>query len=444
MAVIKPFSGIRYNPEKIKNISAVVTPPYDVISKAEQQAYYDRHPYNVIRLDKGIDLPGDDENENRYTRASKYFRNWLKSGILIKDERPGFYLMAVDFEVEGQSFTRYGLVARVRIEPFSKGVILPHEKTFSKVRSERLALMKACHANFSHIFSVYADRDDLLSDLRAAALDASPVSDFVDDAGCRHRMWRIVDPELVRTVEGTFADRRLFIADGHHRYETALNYRDWVAERIPGFNDEHPANYTMMYLCAMEDPGLKILPTHRLLSGISDDRQLALLDRAGTWFDIVSIPVRDGQESEGIKEMEALLAEKRGHVPAFGAVLRARPGLFVFLAKQGYMDVLRALQVPDPLCTIDVTVLTQLILIKGLGIKPADLDNEDLFDYITTVSGAVSSVRSGKHDAAFILNPATNEQVRAIAGAGLTMPRKSTYYYPKAITGQVMNDIGYG
>ncbi|NOY69478.1 MAG: DUF1015 domain-containing protein [Deltaproteobacteria bacterium] len=442
MAVVQPFKGIRYNPKKIKNLSEVATPPYDVISKKEQQAFYDRHPRNIIRLDKGMDLPGDNEGENRYIRAGRYFGAWLAGDVLIKDDRPSFYLTTVNFKVNGDDFVRYGLIARVRLEPFSSRIILPHEKTFSKVKTKRLALMKACHANFSHIFSIYTDGQDGLSNLRAAASGLSPESDFIDDAGHRHRMWRIFDPKVLSGVSQAFADRQLFIADGHHRYETALNYRDWIAGQTPDFNEDHPANYVMMYLCAMEDPGLKILPTHRLLSGISAEKQQALLARAGDWFDIIEIPPGNGDESEAQKQMEGLLEEKQNEAPAIGMVLQSRPELFVLTAKPGFKDTLIAGNVPDLLCAIDVTVLTQLILIRCLGLLPDDLDNEDLFDYITTVSEAVSSVRNGDHDVAFIMNPATNEQVRAIAGAGLTMPRKSTYYYPKAITGQVMNFVG--
>lgn len=442
MAIVKPFAGIRYNPKKIKNMSGVVTPPYDVISKKEQQTFYDRHPHNIIRLDKGMDLPGDNDGENRNTRAARYFGDWRAEGVLIKDDSPSFYLTAVDFKVNGDDFVRYGLIARVRLEPFSSGVILPHEKTFSRVKTKRLALMKACHANFSHIFSIYTDRQGALFGIRAAASGLSPESDFVDDFGHRHRMWRIFDPRVLNGVSRAFADRKLFIADGHHRYETALGYRDWIAGRTPDFDEEHPANYVMMYLCAMEDPGLKILPTHRLLSNISVDKQQNLLAQAENWFDIIAIPTGNGDEGKAQKQMEALLAEKQNKSPAIGVVLKSRSELFVFMAKPGFKDTLLAYKIPALLSTIDVTVLTQFILIRCMGILPDDLDNEDLFDYITTVSEAVTSVRNGDHDVAFILNPATNEQVRMIAGAGLTMPRKSTYYYPKAITGQVMNYVG--
>ncbi|MBS3809906.1 MAG: DUF1015 domain-containing protein, partial [Desulfobacterales bacterium] len=275
MAEILPFCGIRYSQEKIRDLSEVVTPPYDVISEEEQEAYYQRHPNNVIRLDKAKATPGDTDTDTPYTRAAADFRRWLEQGVLIRDETPSFYLTSVGFSVNGEPITRYGLIAAVRLEPFESGVILPHEETFSKVKSERLELMKACHANFSHIFSIYSDRNNILATLKAEAEKKQPEAAFTDDSGHFHRMWKISDPEICRQVTGALKQRRLFIADGHHRYETALNYREWVRQNTPDFDENHPANFIMMYLCAVEDQGLIILPTHRLLPEVPENAFLS-------------------------------------------------------------------------------------------------------------------------------------------------------------------------
>ncbi|MBS3809460.1 MAG: DUF1015 domain-containing protein, partial [Desulfobacterales bacterium] len=286
MAEILPFSGIRYNPEKINDLSEVVTPPYDVISDDEQEGYYRRHAFNVIRLDKPKATQKDTGTDNPYTRAAADFNEWLKEGVLIRDKTPGFYLTSVDFNVNGRTVTRFGLIGTVRLEHFESGVILPHEETYSKVKSERLELIKACHANFSHIFSVYSDQNNILSTLKKKALKTEPEAEFSDDSGHFHRMWRITDPEICREVTGALKERRLFIADGHHRYETALDYREWVRENTPDFDENHPANFIMMYLCAVEDQGLIILPTHRLLPDITEPARQKLLEDAKKWFDV--------------------------------------------------------------------------------------------------------------------------------------------------------------
>ncbi|MFP4452189.1 MAG: DUF1015 domain-containing protein [Desulfobacterales bacterium] len=441
MAEILPFRGIRYNTDKTEDLSKVVTPPYDVISEEEQEEYYRRHPYNVIRLDKAKATPQDTATDNPYTRAAADFDKWLKQGVLIRDETAGFYLTSVDFKLEGQPATRFGLIGTVRLEPFESGVILPHEETFSKVKSERLELMKACHANFSHIFSVYSDKDNILDDLKAEARKNGPEAEFTDDSGHFHRMWKIDDPAVCSRVTEALKDRRLFIADGHHRYETALNYKEWVKENTPDFDENHPANFIMMYLCAVEDQGLVILPTHRLLPGISESARRKLFNDTAEWFDIESF---DHQE-QGSEKAEKKLAEsmisrhRRDHV--IGLVMKNEPAYYALVLKPGVMENLFAGEIPEPLQGLDVTVLTRLILMKLMGFDKKSLDDHSYISYTSSSTEATESVAEGEYDIAFILNPPTNEQVRKIAEAGLTMPRKTTFYYPKAITGQVMNKL---
>ena len=230
MATLFPFRGIQYNPLLISDLSAVMTPPYDVISKEEQTDFYLRHPNNVIRLILGQINDTDTPKNNRYTRAAEDFRTWRARGVLTQSDAPNLYLTAVDFPVNGQNRTRYGLIAGVGLEPFENKIILPHERTFSKVKSERFELMKACRANFSPIFSLYCDDGNILNKLITTVNHAgAPHSDAVDDQGHRHRLWCISDTGFHRSIQESFSDKQLFIADGHHRYETALNYRAWLA-----------------------------------------------------------------------------------------------------------------------------------------------------------------------------------------------------------------------
>ena len=256
MAEIHPFRGILYNPEMIEDMADVTAPPYDVISPRQQEAYYRRHANNVIRLILGKSHPGDAGPSDIHARAAGYFRQWMESKLLVRDETPAFYFTSVTFSLGGQPATRYGIIGCVRLEPFEKGVVLPHERTFSKVKSERLQLMQACHTNFSPIFGLYTDGNGMLEQLIMVSKAQAPDMDFTDDQGLIHKLWRIVDMQMQAHVTAAIKDQCIFIADGHHRYETALNYRNWVKENTPGFDENHPANFVMMSLSSMKDPGM--------------------------------------------------------------------------------------------------------------------------------------------------------------------------------------------
>ena len=430
MADVSPFAGFCYNRDKIKNLAEVVTPPYDVISPEEQDAFYHRHPQNCVRLDFGKILDTDTPEENRYTRASAFFKDWREEEALVRSELPAYYISAVDFTAAGKSFTRYGLTARVGLEPFEKKIVLPHERTFSKVKTERLELMKACRANFSPVFSIYPDTGEILADLKGIVAGRAPDSDLVDDAGHRHRMWHVSDKQACARIQSLFTDKQIFIADGHHRYETALNYRKHLSETLPGFSDAHPANWIMMYLCGMGDPGLAILPTHRVLNQVSEEDRKALVAKAADYFEVTPYDAA---------ETTRLIADLRKDAsrPSFGVLLKDTA--YLFRLKEGLMDRLFGEEIPAPLRKLDVTVLTRVVFMAIMGYDEARLDDEKTISYASEDGKAVAMVASGKGDVAFILNSTPIEQVQEVAQAGLVMPRKSTYFYPKVITGQVMN-----
>ena len=299
MAEIIPFRGVLYNTRKIHKMADVIAPPFDIISEQEQLEYHESHPNNIIRLTLGKTHENDNGTNNRYTRAANYFNKWLSEQIMERDETPAFYLTAMEFSFENRRVTRYGLIALVGLEPFEKGVVLPHEKTFPNVKSERLELMKACHANFSPIFSLYSDNDNfVLDELKNATYNKTADTVFTDNNGQKHTLWRITDKAVHRYVSDALKDKTIYIADGHHRYETALNYRDWLSVNRPDFNDDHPANYVMMYLCSMEDPGLIVLPAHRMLNEVSVAARASLIKKAKPYFDIITIPYKTGQRAE--------------------------------------------------------------------------------------------------------------------------------------------------
>ena len=237
MPQVRPFKGILYNRDKVPDLKDVITPPYDVISPAEQEEYHQRHPNNMIYLVLGRTDPLDTERHNRYTRAAESFRSWLDAGILRQDEKPAFYVTEIDFELDGQVHTRFGFIAIVRLEGLESRTILRHEKTFSSVKEDRLRLLDHCEANFSPIFSLFPDQDGrIVEQLRIAVKGISPALNFTDLKGYRHRLWRVTSEEVHEDIERMLTDRPLYIADGHHRYETALRYRDMVRARQPGLD----------------------------------------------------------------------------------------------------------------------------------------------------------------------------------------------------------------
>jgi uncharacterized protein (DUF1015 family) len=435
MARILPFQGIHYNPDKINSFAEVTTPPYDVISPAKRDAFHERHPHNVVRLILGKATDTDTPEDNPHTRAAACYRQWLASGVLEKAPVPALYLTAVEFPVGGQRFRRYGLIARVALEPFEKRIVLPHERTFSKVKSERLELLKRCHANFSPIFALYTDPGDILKTLVAASTPFSAEMDFTDDAGHRHLMWRLTDPDLHRLIEKAFQDHPLFIADGHHRYETALNYRNWLQQTQPNFNDSHPANFIMMSLSSVDDPGLVILPAHRILTEVPPETITAFLPKAAPYFDMETLPAGPEGRAKLADRMAA------GTESRIGAVMKNDPSYYVLTLKPGTMDRLFHEELPPALRDLDVTVLTRLIFMEILGFDQQKLDNEKTISYTSEADAALDTVESAEGDMGFILKPTSIAQVRRVAEEGLIMPRKTTYFYPKVLTGQVLNDL---
>jgi len=439
MAEVLPFHGIRYNPDVIKDMAAVVAPPYDVISSKEQDGFHERHPNNVIRLELGKHQPSDNAQDNVHARAGCYFQSWIGERILVPETKPAIYLTTVKFSSGGQEYTRFGIIARVRLEPFEKGIILPHEKTFSKVKSERLMLMKSCHANFSPIFGLFADGAQILRGMSEIVASQAPDLDLLDDKGHQHEMWCLTDQKTTDALTAFFAHERIYIADGHHRYETALNYRDWVKANTPGFSSDHPANFIMMSLSSMVDTGMIILPAHRLLKAISEACMAALLRRLPECFDLLPISLDRGLD-QAMVEFNNVMASK-AHANAIGLYIQKPAVLQVMVLKEGVMERFFQNQLDAALRDLDVNVLTQLIMMELMGFDQARLDDETKIAYRTTAMDAVAAVNAGEAEVAFILNPTKIEQVQRVSEKGLIMPRKSTYFYPKVISGLVFNRL---
>lgn len=432
MAQVLPFRGVLYNPAQIDDLSKVVAPPYDVISEKDQRAFHDMHPKNIIRLILGNTTESDSATDNPHTRAAHYFQQWLQEKTLLQDPEDSLYLASVQFPLEDREITRYGLIAKVRLEPFDKKIVLPHEKTFSKVKSERLSLMKHCHANFSPIFSIYSDRDGILQSAQKAVADNPPDMAVTNHQGLPHNLWRITDRAANARITQLFENKQLFIADGHHRYETALQYRDWLAQKTADFSMDHPANFVLMYLASMEDPGMVILPAHRLIKVLSEDEKNQLMAGVLPYFEIEHIPTSDPAR------IAAAVREKSDR-QTIGMVIQGRPEAMVMTLKPQVMDEMFGSEIADSLRQLDVTVLTRLVLMHITGFDQQRLDDATAIDYRSNAADAIAAAVQGECQAAFILNPTRMEQVHRVSTAGLVMPRKSTYFYPKVLSGRVMN-----
>jgi uncharacterized protein (DUF1015 family) len=439
MAQVNPFRGIRYNPDRISSMADVTSPPYDVISEAEQTALHDRNPHNVIRLELGQKRTGDNRLDNPHTRAGDYLRAWLEDGTLFREKTPAVYLTATEFDTAGGMHTRWGLMASVRLEPFAHGGILPHERTYSRVKSERLSLMRACRANLSPIFAFFSDDRSTMPQLISHVAHRPPVVAFQDGSRHHQKMWAITDPDLHAVITANLRQQTLFIADGHHRYETALAYRDELACREEGFPDDHPAHETLMYLSSIQDPGLMILPAHRLLPEVPPAIRRHFLEQAGSFFEVKPMEEHGGKEQAVDILLDQLASTHPGE--ALVVALKGAEAPVLLQLKPGKKETLYPKETPDILKDIDVTLLTEFIFPELLELSPAQLDDVNCVHYNHDARSALDGVFSEKYDMVFIIKPPPIASIQRIAGAGQVMPRKSTYFAPKVITGLVMHAL---
>lgn len=454
MAVIAPFRAVRYNPLKISRMEEVVTPPYDVIDERAQAAFLARNPYNMVQLDLSKKTAHGPLPEQRYEAARALFEKWQQEEVLLRDKRPALYLYFVDYiHPSGRRLTRKGLVSLVQLAEFAEGIVKPHEKTFAGVTSDRLRLMDTCQAHFSQVFSLYSDEANEVMQTLEEAKSEKPLVSVVDEDGCRHTLWAVQDPAAIATVQRSFAAKSLYIADGHHRYTTALQLRQLARQRGAVAADD-PYNFTAMYLCPMEDEGLSVLPTHRLVQlpkaeGKTDVN--SLVASLSTCFRIEEL--KDGSREMLLSEVLAridehnrLPPEARSFSTLFGLYHSGEDRCLLLGLKEGCMSEHVKGQ-PEALRQLDVVVLSDLILERLLGLPNERAEKEDLIEYFSDPDDALdvavkeNSVAADFEPLLFLLNNTTVAQVRQVADEGLTMPHKSTYFYPKILTGMLINKI---
>ncbi|MBI5558565.1 MAG: DUF1015 domain-containing protein [Deltaproteobacteria bacterium] len=445
MAKIVPFRGLRFNPEKIDRMEDVVTPPYDIIDEKSQAALLAKNAYNMIQLDltkhAGVTPAAD-----RYEGAKKLFARWQEEEVLIRDGEPAIYLYHVKYHLpNGRGFTRKGLVSLVGLAEFDEGIVKPHEKTFRSVTDDRLKLIDTCQAQFSQIFSLYSDTGGEIMGELERACPSEPLYQVVDQDGCLHSLWGVTDRDVLAKVAAAFAGKALYIADGHHRYTTALQLRELMVKRQGGLAENSPYNHIMMYLCPMEDPGLSVLPTHRLVyypgrTGADD-----LAGKMRDYFEIEEIG--GGSRETLIEQVLGRMEEKRAEQTVFGMYEPQADRCFLLTLKPGVMTGAVGHELPAALQELDVVVLSELIVERLLGLSHERCDNEGLIAYYSdpdeALDNAVKVAAAGgeRSPILFLMNHTPVAQVKKIADENLIMPHKSTYFYPKILTGLLINKI---
>jgi len=413
MPEFKPFYGWRYHPKRVE-ISRTVAPPYDVVSEEEVRDYLSRDPYNIFHLELGEELPGDHGHENRYLRAKKKLEDWIKEGVLIREDRPAFYLYRLSFTYQGKSFTRTGFIGLVRLSPFSEGRILPHEKTFPKVTEDRLKLLRATSAQFSQVFALYRDPE---KQTLKVSLNGEALYRVKESSGIVHELYALKDYEVQERLSCLLSDKVLYIADGHHRYTTALKYAEEMEAK---FNPDGPRcfHYLMMYLCPFEDLGLLVLPTHRLLKiQVPQDtlrhKLQGLVEIKEEDPSVLENPARPSKEELLWLSPEGVLA------------LRIRPEVLSAWEEESGLP---ERELPAAWCARIIEVLC--------GTSEKDLKEKGLLQYTPWLSEIQKALSAGH--SSLILPKTPLSVLEKVAARGKVMPHKSTYFYPKILTGLVI------
>ncbi|HEY0759547.1 MAG TPA: DUF1015 domain-containing protein [Acidisarcina sp.] len=436
MARIYPFRALRYNPALVR-IEDVVTQPYDKISPSMQQAYYQRSPYNLVRIILGLpELFDGEHTETVYTRAARDFAAWRESGVLVRENEPCVFAYSQRFKVPGSEdvvLERRGFIALGELYDYSQGVVFRHEQTLSKPKNDRLNLLRATHAHFGQIFMLYSDPGQSVESVLYST--ATPDIEVTDDYGVLHRVSKISDPNTINILISEMADKKLIIADGHHRYETALNYSREHAPSSPAQTERkaaalpqpaYPEAALMMTFVNMDSDGLVILPTHRVVFGLKDFSSSSFLARAQPYFDIEELP--DGN-ARGM--MDRLASAGAG-----GSALVAVTAGGRFLLTGRPLPIAEALRhIPERQRLLDVVQLHSLVLEQLLGITPEQIREQTHLRYLRDAADAAGQVTRGEADVAFLMNPVTMNQLREIAFAGEVMPQKSTDFFPKLLSG---------
>ena len=421
MPEIKSFKGIRYNPEKIENLSDVITQPYDQINDQMERMYKDKSPYNFVRLVLTKYAEGHDR-QKEYADAKRHYDDWMKTEIFMQDDTASIYPYWQEFTIGDKKYTRKGLTCLVRLEELGKGNILPHEKTLSKPKADRLNLLRITQKDFEPVFLLYTDPKNVANKALEKYCAKDPLILAKDEKEVTHKIWRVDAASVVNKVVKAMNGSIFVIADGHHRYETAFNYRN----ELEGIDENHPANYKLITLVNIDDPGLVVLPTYRLIKNISEFNLESFLKKTNEYFEI-----KKTDRDNIIKELNA------GGVGTFGFY----SSITAYILTLKSPDIMKKF-LPDrsnEYCGLDVAVLHTLLLEKVLGIEPEKI--EDHVRYERGEEQTMRRIDNEEYQLAFLMNPTKPEQVKEVAQNKERMPQKSTDFFPKLVSGLVLYDV---
>ncbi|MCL4201082.1 MAG: DUF1015 family protein [Pirellulaceae bacterium] len=437
MPDIQAFRALRYDLGHVGALSDVVAPPYDVISPELQKELYERHPANVIRLILNREEPGDDETHHRYQRAANFWKTWRSEGVLQADPDPALYVYHQSFHHAGRDFLRRGFMTRVRLERFGEGDIYPHEETHSAAKADRLRLTMACRANLSQVFGLYPDPQNEAQELLEQTVIGQTPLEATDHLGVVHRMWPVTDVKVISEVVAIMGPRPMYIADGHHRYETACNYRDQLAA-AGTLSPDHPANFVLTMCVSMNDPGMVVLPTHRLFRGLPPVSSQALIEKLEPMFQTL---VAAEEPAAATEVWDAI--EDGGEQGSIGFYTPA-DGRWVLasITPEGRKRMAELAPEHSPQWQgLGVSILHRLVIENLLEAR--DLPKCEYVHLVDEVLDLIQNgdPQGGHFGLAALVMPATLEHIRTISEHGERMPAKSTYFYPKLLSGLVFNPL---
>ncbi len=435
MAEIRPFRGIRYNQKIISDLTSVICPPYDIISPQLQEELYQCSEYNFVRIEYNRELPQDNAQDNRYLRSAANMMQWIKQGILKQDETPALYIHQHYFSCQGRQYKRNNIIAAVRLEEWESKIIRPHENIIPRAKSDRLNMLWACQANTSPVLAMFEDPQQIISFALTAQMVHPPLINAVDYFGERHKVWAITQPEIIQQIQKVIEVQPLYIADGHHRYDSALTHRREKVSQSDSSTGQEGYNFVMTSLVDFTDPGLIILPPHRLLRGISRPMINNLKSQLRSFFDIEEISIN---QPNVWQQVDAQLSGMRPDMTRVSLAifgLESEKLLILTLREENAVNQMMPVFHGDLYKKLDVSLVDHVILEKLLSF---DKDKEEkALVYTYDRIDAIKRVKEQEYQLVFLLNPVKPELIRAVADAGDRMPRKSTYFYPKSPAGLV-------
>ncbi len=426
MVQVVPFKGLLYDQEKCGSLQELIAPPYDVIKPHQQEALYDKNPSNVVRLILGKQFPDDNESNNRYTRSARDFIDWQNQGILVEDARPCFYAYSQSYEFEHRKVHRIGFFARIRLEDFTAGNICPHEFTLAKAKKDRARLIEACRANFSPVFGLFSDPSRSVDDQLIRATQTDPLG-VIEDTGITHKLWRIADDGIISFLTRAMVDKKIYIADGHHRYETALAYSK---SQKSGDDSDH----VMMFLTNLESESLTVFAIHRLIRSPDGFDSEAFFSHLEDHFDVQSLPERISP-----KKIQSLLSQEGDSKNVFIAYLGHGKGYLLKVNDVNRVVPYLKNEEPTDLKVLDIMQLHAMLIRPALKVDTLIPEHQQFVSYTIDIKLAMDEVNAGNYHVTFFMNPTRVSQVRELAEKGVRLPQKATYFHPKLLSGLVIN-----